>query len=107
MKQTFYNHLVDLSDIEEYLRQQELAEEEQAELIVMVKETIHYRVVTEILTHLPQEHHEWFLEEYTQVPHHEGFLEKLKEVIGDIEDKISQVIHRVKQEIKAELENPE
>jgi hypothetical protein len=107
MDKTFYAHLVDLGDIEELLREQELAESEHTELMVMVKETIHYRVVTEILTYLPQEHHEWFLESYTQLPHHEGFLEKLKEVIGDIEDKISRVIERVKAEIKTELQSPE
>ena len=107
MINTFYSHLVDLGDIEEYLDQHELAKAERSELIVMVKETIHYRVVTEVLTHLPQEHHEWFLERYTQVPHEEGFLEKLKETIGDVEEKIGQVVSRVKEEIKAELENPE
>lgn len=107
MDQTFYAHLVDLSDIEEFLKQQELAESEHAELVVMVKETIHYRVVTEVLTSLSQEQHEWFLEEYTQLPHKEGFLEKLKDSIGDIEDKIGQVVNRVKTEIKAELESPE
>lgn len=107
MDKTFYAHLVDLSDIEEQLREQELAETEHTELMVMVKETIHYRVVTEILTYLPKEHHEWFLESYTQLPHHEGLLEKLKEVIGDVEEKIDKVVSRVKAEIRAELESPD
>ena len=73
----------------------------------MVHETIHYRVVTEILTYLPQEHHEWFLEKYTQVPHEEGFLEKLKERVEDIEDKIKAVVEKVKEEILAELQEEE
>lgn len=107
MKHTFYGHLVDLTEIEVVLDRHGLAKHEKEELLIMVKETIHYRVVSEVLTHLPEEHHEWFLTEYTQLPHREGFLTKLKEHIAEIEEKIKPVVEKVKAEILAELQEEE
>ncbi len=107
MQHTFYYHLIDLTDIEVQLDKHQLKGEEKQELMMMVKETIHYQVVTEILTHLPEEHHEWFLAKYTKLPHEEGFLEKLKEKIEDIEDKIKAIVEKVKAEILLELQEEE
>lgn len=107
MKHTFYAHLVDLTEIEIRLDSHGLKKHEKDELFLMVKETLHYRVVSEILTHLPEEHHDWFLEEYTKVPHSKQLLAQLKDQVAEIEDKIKGVVDRVKEEILAELQAEE
>lgn len=107
MKQVFYYHLLNFPEVEERLDKHGLAEKEREEILLIIKETIHYRVVAEVMTHLPQKHHEWFLTEYTNLPHQEGLLEKLKDKIEDIEEKIKAVASQVKQEILAELEREE
>jgi len=107
MKQVFYYHLLDFPEIEEKLNQHEIEETEKEELLLIIKETIHYQVISRVLTNLPEQDHQWFLKEYTKLPHKQGFLETLKEKIEDIEGKIKEVASQVKQEILAELESEE
>jgi len=107
MKQVFYYHLLDFLEIEEKLSRHEIEETEKEELLLIIKETIHYQVVSQVLTNLPEQDHQWFLKEYTKLPHKQGLLESLKEKIEDIEEKIKEVASQVKQEILAELESEE
>ena len=80
------------------------SKQEKQELLIMIKETIHFRMITEILTFLPEEKHEWFLDEYQKLPHKQTLLEKLGKLVEDIEDKIRQAGERIKTEILEEME---
>lgn len=103
MKQTLYKHLVDLSDLEAKLSAYGLLEREVDELYGMIKEIIHCRIAEEILTHLPADEHQWFLEKYSSLPHEKSFLSEIKKRIVGIEKKIRIVVDKVKSELLEEL----
>lgn len=105
MKQFFYYHLIDFSDLREKLQKQDLSKAEERDLLSIVEETLHYRIVSEVLTCLPEEDNEWFLQTYTVLPHKKNFLEQVKAKIEDIEDKIKNIAERVKEETIVEFNN--
>ena len=104
MKHFFYYQIIDLTELETKISEYNLTSEEGNELLLIIKETIHCQIVTEILTELDEEHHEWFLNEYTQIPHKKSFLEKLETKIDNLEDKIKDIFDKIKTEILEELE---
>jgi len=103
----FYRKLVQIDDLKNVLESEELAIEEKQELVLMVKDTLHHRVVETVLTHLPEKHHSEFLDTFAKKPQDEGILGFLKEKVEDIEDKITEAIEKVKAEILADLEAEE
>ena len=56
-----------------------------------------------ILTHLPQEKHERFLDSLSRKPHHSKLMDFLKEEVEEIEEKIKKVVKEVKREILNQL----
>jgi len=103
----FYKRLVKIDEFDTIFEKHELALKEKEELVLMVKDTIHHRVVETVLTHLPEENHKEFLKTFTKKPHDEGILDVLKEKIEDIEEKIKKAVENVKTEILADLESEE
>lgn len=103
----FYQKLVTITDIKNLLENQDLALEEKEELLILTKDTLHHRIIETVLTHLPEEHHQDFLTAFTEKPHDKGILGFLKEKVEDIEEKIIEIVEKVKQEILADLESEE
>lgn len=104
MTKIFYDHLIGLEEIDTELKGYHLQQEEYEELIRIADETIHHHVLNIILTHLPKEKHELFLETFYATPHDKKLLEFLKkEANPEIEEKISSEAKRIKGEIISEI----
>ncbi len=79
----FYDHLIDLKDIEEKIKNKGLSKEEHAELMLIIDEMIHHRVIGCILDKLPKTYHEEFLDHFADRPHDENLLAYLKDKVGE------------------------
>lgn len=106
MSKLFYDHLINLEDLEEAMREHALEPEEKEELHQLIDEMIHHRVLGCILDQLPREHHEEFLNRFHNAPHDTRIVVFLqiktpKEV--DIEEKILEEVQKLKQELLEEI----
>jgi len=101
----FYRSLIQIDEFNNIFEKEELAVEEKEELVLMVKDTIHHRVVETVLTHLPEEYHKEFLKTFTKKPDDEGILNALKEKVEDIEEKIKEAVEQAKSEILTDLQS--
>lgn len=103
MAKIFYDHLIQIEEIHIELDKYHLSVEERSELIQIIDETTHHRVLDTILTHLPKEKHEIFLKKFHAAPHDNSLLDFLKEDVKDIEDKIKLEAKKLKSEILSEI----
>lgn len=106
MSKLFWDHLVELEEIEGILREQELEHEEKEELHQLVDEMVHHRVLGCVLDHLPREYHEEFLNRFHAAPHDTRiiiFLQIKTPREIDIEEKIREEIQKLKDELLEEL----
>lgn len=96
-KKTFYDHMLNISDLEKHLGGDE-------ELAFVVKKTLRNHAMVAILHVLPKEHHEVFLQEFDRQPdgqHHWQWLrERIKE---DVEKIIKTEVAKVKKEILSDI----
>jgi len=100
----FYDHLIDFDEIEKEIRLVAETEEERHELWHLVDGIIHHKAMGCILHHLPEEHHEEFVNRFHKVPHDDSLLGYLKEKVGhDIEDKIRNDLKELVDEISQSL----
>ena len=72
-------------------------------LLEIVIHTLHLGIMDMILSELPKEKHESFLEQFSQSPDDPKLIDELKKNVGDIEDKIRKKAERIKKEILEEL----
>jgi len=96
----FYDRLINISDIITEVERLQIQPEEKEELAQLVDSTIHHEVISVILTNLPQENHQEFLERFHAKPHDDKLLDYLKAKIGDIEDKLQHTGKALKEKIK-------
>ena len=96
-KATFYDHLLDLSDLEKHLGSDE-------ELMLIAKKTLRNHALVSILQILPKDKHDQFLQEFVQAPHEQKHWEFLrKHITADLEKVIKTEVARAKKEILREL----
>ena len=96
-KNTFYDHLLDLSDLEKHLGRDE-------ELMLIVKKTLRNHALVSILQILPKDKHGDFLKEFSQKPDDQKHWTWLKnEIKDDLEKVIKTEVARAKKEILAQL----
>jgi hypothetical protein len=101
----FYDHLVDLKDIEEKIKNKGLSKEEHEELMLIIDEMIHHRVVGCILDKLPKNFHEEFLGHFSERPHDEALLSYLKEKVGeDLSEFIKSEVRLLASELHQEID---
>lgn len=105
MSQIFYDHLIILEKVEAEISLQKLSPEEKEEVNQLIEESVHFRVMTRILDHLPREHHEEFLKLFQYEPHSESVLAFLKEKVSDIEERIKEEISLLEQELLEDLKS--
>lgn len=104
MSKIFYDHLVVVEEITAKLDKFDLDAVSRQELILLIDETLHQEIINLILTHLPPEHHEDFLNKFYHNPNDEGLLDFLKTHSGkDIEKLIKEEAKKVKKEILLEI----
>lgn len=83
MSHIFYDHLLDLSEVEKYIKKNVKSEAERAEIYHLIDEIVHHRVVGCILDKLPAEHHKEFLEKFGEAPHDMALMEYLVKKVGN------------------------
>lgn len=96
----FYDHIINVSDIITEVERLEIQPEEKEELAQIVDSTIHHEVISVILTHLPEENHQEFLERFHAKPHDDKLLDYLKVKVEDIEDKLQDTGKSLREKIK-------
>lgn len=96
----FYDHLINISDIITEIDHLEITTNEKEDLANLVDATIHHQVMTVILNHLPEVHHQEFLERFQAKPHDPTLLDYLKARVENIEDKLAAAGQTVGEKIK-------
>lgn len=103
-RKAFYSSLVDLEDLEAEINNFPLSDEERYEIIHIVDDILHHKVMDSIMNILPVEHHKKFVEWFSQTPHDQELLDFLREhATTDPEAKILTVTEVVKREIVFDL----
>lgn len=94
MSKLFFDHLVDLGEIDKQIKEVTKTQEEREELWGLVDEMVHHKVMGCILDNLPKDNHEEFLGLFHKSPHDGKLLfDYLRKIIGEnIEDLIKQEI---------------
>jgi len=100
----FYDHLTITQEVTVELDRYHIDVSEKEELIQLVDETMHHRILDLILRNLPQDKHEMFLTNFHKAPHDPSLLEFLKKEISvDFEKQIADEANKIKKEILAEI----
>lgn len=100
MSKLFYDHLVDLSDLEKLVKKHVKDHEARDEIYNLVDEIVHHRIVGCILDRLPHNHHREFLDHVHKRAHDEGILDFLKQrVTEDVEEFIRREVYIVGTEL--------
>lgn len=94
MSKLFFDHLIELKEVDKQIKKVAKTQEEREELWALVDEIVHHKVMGCILDKLPRVHHEEFLEMFHKSPHDEELLfTYLRKKVGDnIESLIRQEI---------------
>lgn len=84
MSKLFFDHLLELKELDREIKKVAKTKEEREELWLLVDEIIHHKAMGCILDRLPKDNHEEFLEMFHAAPHNEDLLiGYLKNKIGD------------------------
>ena len=103
MSKLFFDRLLDLSELEEYIDSLELSLEEREETWALVDEAVQNTVFETIFDNLSKNHHSEFLDMLGAVPYEESILDWLKEKADTIEDNIVKSIEKLKKELLDEF----
>lgn len=100
MSKLFFDHLLDMSDIDKKVKKIVKNKDERDEILQMIDEIVNHRVMGCIFSQLPEECHEEFVAEFAKRPHDESLLSYVSErVTGDIEEFIQREIHVLADEL--------
>lgn len=99
MSKLFFDHLVELKNIDKEVKKIAKTPEEREEIWALIDEIIHHKVMGCVLDNLPRENHEEFLEMYHKSPHNEELL------FGYLKSKASPKIEELIKEEIIQLEN--
>ena len=92
MSRLFFDHLININQLQSQIDQLETTEEELYQLHQQIDELIQQRVVEVILDLLHQDHHHIFISYLHQNPADTRILIWLKQHIQDVESQIQQTI---------------
>ncbi len=107
MAKLFYDHLITWEKLTRSLDTLGAAGEERLEIIEIIEESLHTEILIVILTHLPREQHEVFLDRFHAAPHDASHLDFIKSHgHTDIEDKIRSRSAELIEEIILDLITP-
>lgn len=105
MSKLFFDHLLDLKELDREVKKVVKTPEEREEFWGMIDEIIHHRVMGCILDNLPKENHREFLEMFHKSPHNEPLLMGyLKKQIGEnFEELLRQELGTISSDLLNEL----
>lgn len=104
MSKLFFDHLIEFEEIEIELKKLDVTHEERIELERLIDSMVHHRVVDRILTHLPAEHHEEFLDKYYKKPYDPVLLSWINQRIEEsVEKHVKDEVAKLKKEILKDL----
>jgi len=105
MAKLFFDHLVNLEELEKEINSVARTPEEKLELWQIVDEMIHHKVFDCILENLDKEHHEEFMDHVHVRPHDHNIFDFLKDKIkDDIEETIRQRVSDLASEILLDIQ---
>ncbi len=107
MSKLFFDHLLDLKEVDKQIKKVAKTPEEREELWGLIDEIVHHKVMGCVLDNLPREHHEEFLGIFDASPHDEDLLfTYLRKKVGDnIESLIKQEIGGLASELLEEIKD--
>lgn len=95
MSKLFYDHLLVIDEI--LVELDGIDPKDRREFLTVIDETLHNHVLDVILTHLPREHHESFLDRFHKAPHDPELLSYIQKLtVIDIEKAIAERVKEVK-----------
>lgn len=104
MSKIFYDHLVEIEQIKITLLKNGVVAEHLDEMILIIDEHIHHRVLDLILQHLPTDKHESFLKDMYSRPHDPKLIDYLKKAAHpEIESHIKNVVLSIVDEVLREI----
>lgn len=99
----FWDKLIEVEEIKTRINEHDLKEEEKKELVKIVYQTLDIRVTEVVLSSLPKEKHQSFLDLFSPKTPRFELMAFLKEEIEDIEEKIEDLVKEVKREVLKQL----
>lgn len=104
MSKLFFDHLINLSELESVIKNICITPEEKEELWNLIDGLIQIRVIENVLDLLPEENHYEFLEMYHKCPYDETIFQFIDEVVGsDIEEAISKEVSSLQDKLVREI----
>jgi hypothetical protein len=104
MSKLYYDHLIAYEDIEIEISKISQSREEKEELWQIVDEMIHHKVLDLVLSKLPKDKHQEFMEKFVSAPHDEGLFDYLNDKIGDdVEKLVKKELDELAKEILKDL----
>lgn len=79
MSKLFYDHLIVIEEIVAVLDEHKLKARDRAKILELMDATLQHEILDAILTYLPREKHEEFLEKFHRTPHDAGLVQYLKD----------------------------
>jgi len=83
MSKIFYDHIVEMGDIDKHIKRHFKTADERAEIYQLIDEILHHKVLGCVLDKLPRHHHKEFIEKFSDKPHDNSLLLYLRERIAD------------------------
>jgi len=83
MSRVFYDKLIKLEKVEEYINRVAETNEQKQEMWGIVDSMIHYKMMDLILQKLQQDLHEDFIQEFTKKPHDKEHFTYLAKHVGE------------------------
>ncbi len=104
MTKLFYDHLIIIEEVLAMLNKHSIPNNEQREIMELVDLLMHQEILSTILTHLPNGHHEFFLIRFHALPHDKRIIEFINEKSGkDMEKEILKTVNSVKKKVAHEI----
>lgn len=86
----FYDHLIEPQRIAEHVERLNMTNDERDHFITIVRSTIHHDIMDEVLSRLPHEHKDPFLD-HVALDKHDEALQLLSQHIADLEELVHQI----------------
>jgi hypothetical protein len=103
MSKLFWDHLIHFEELLEELKTLPFSSQEQAELVELIDSTFHHHILEEILSALPRDEHDRFMEMFSDRPDNHEILVYIMRFVPDIEARITNRSLQVKDILRQEI----
>ncbi len=101
----FYHRLIQMDRIYLAVKRTGLTGKQETELIGLIEETFHTRVLDSILEKLPLEKHEEFLEKFNQKPHDLSLWKFMDQEFNELQENLRKTLSLLEEEILKDLQS--